>query len=271
MLFVRQQDPGRACGATDRKSHQYRVEENKKWTGGDHDRTEASMGVYQSVVAPASINLFVSSAVVEAEIAKQLRHSKNVSEYVSRGGTLARVMATGVGLEPNSSKRRARAKSAVPHAATKLNDTLARAWVDRQEAQQRSRSAASIHQVLVDAEKMDRTSTAAIEEANRTIEKITAQSSRRSKSALGTDEAKAVDTARGRGKQKRTGHSREASVAPSGELSLAANTRDGSRTNKALAFSASLKNKSKELDGRARVWDMLGGIHMVGSRRGTDH
>ena len=248
-LFVRQQGRNK-----DSRSHMQQQEQNAKWLG-PHERTQASQGTFYAVHAPAQLTLATAAELIDREEAYGACLLALNDNYVSAGGALLRAMlsssakASGAATKPSSSKRQ-RAKSALPHAAAKLNDTLSRAWVDKQEMERRARSAAAMKQLLVEAQQVDSTTSSALEKAEKTVERMTARSSQNgSRSKSGVED----------GSVRRNYNVR------------ATNAQDPSQEEKVLEeghFRSTL-NKPKELDGRARVWDMSGGVHMGGNRRGS--
>jgi hypothetical protein len=247
-LFVRQQDRNK-----DSRTHMQRREQNAKWLG-PHERTQASQGTFYAVHAPAQLTLATAAELIDREEAYSAGLLALKDNYVSAGGSLARAMLSssakesGGATKPASSKR-PRAKSAVPHAAAKLNDTLSRAWVDKQEMERRARSAAAMKQLLVEAQQVDSTTSSALEKAEKTVERITARSSQdgsRRKPVVEDGGVASLSNVRGAGAQDDS----QEKVLEEG------------------LFRSTL-HKPKELDGRARVWDMSGGVHMGGDRRGS--
>ena len=245
MLFERQQDRNK-----DSRSHMLRREENGKWVG-PHERTKASQGIYHSVNAPTQLSIATAAEIVDREELYDARLLSFKDSYVSAGSALARVMSSSAkasaAATKTASSRRIRAQSAVPHAAAKLNDTLSRAWVDRQEVERRARSAAAMRQLLVEAEQVDSTSSAALEKAEKTVEKITArsvQSGSRSKPDVDHGVVPGAFDAHAEGEK--------------GQDPAEAGFQQGSGGLRATG------NKAKPLDGKARAWDISGGVHMGG-------
>ena len=267
--FARQEDK-----AKDPKSHLYRQEENRKYDRvGALERTAASEGLYKSMQG-TGLNLFMPAAVVAREDGIDSRKLAQRREYVSAASALVRVMEPGTG-SPSaqlsgdftraSPERRPRAKSAVPHAGDKLNDALSRAWTDRQDSLRQSKAAAALKQLLAEAKQVDSASTAAITKAEQTIEKFHARSQRGSQRS-----------------PKDAGDKSGAPCAPrlateqdtTNELDSfsAATTKQRGEEKRQMVSSTRLSspvNKTKELHGKARVWDISGGLHVAGARRGT--
>ena len=269
MNFARQEDK-----AKDPKSHLYRQEENRKYDRvGALERTAASEGLYKSMQG-AGLNLFMPAAIVAREDGIDSRKLARRREYVSAASALVRVMEPRVGSQSAqlsgdsrraSPERRPRAKSAVPHAGDKLNDALSRAWTDRQDSLRQSKAAAAVKQLLAEAKQVDSASTAAIAKAEQTIGKLYARSQR--------------------GSQRSPEDAGDKSCAPCASLpateqdtpdeldsSMAAKTKQRGEEKRKRVSSARLSspvNKTKELDGKARVWDISGGLHVAGASRGT--
>ena len=277
VLFALQEDRSK-----DAKSHMSVLEENRKWVMCDQTRTDASQGFYKDRVGAQGLNLFTRSELADLELERASRERATREHYVSAGKTLSRVMAATTTSDAQSgastnhaSSKRPRAKSAVPHAGNKLNDVMARAWMDRVDTEQRSKSAVIKRQLLQDAQRLDSTSSRALEHATMTIEKITStRNTRRSNAAAGGCDASEGEIGRGsRGRRHRDALEDKCGApdanskqADASQRELVKDTaRPGTR-----ALSATLRsslNKSKELDGKARVWDMSGGLHLTGRRK----
>jgi hypothetical protein len=267
--FARQEDKTK-----DPKSHLYRQEENRKYDRvGALERTAASEGLYKSMQG-AGLNLFMPAAIVAREDGIDSRKLARRREYVSAASALVRVMdpracSQSAQLSGDSTRaspeRRPRAKSAVPHAGDKLNDALSRAWTDRQDSLRQSKAAAAVQQLLAEAKQVDSASTAAIAKAEQTIGKLHARSQR--------------------GSQRSPEDAGDKSCAPCAPLpateqdtadeldsSTAATTKQRGEEKRKRVSSSRLSspvNKTKELDGKARVWDISGGLHVAGASRGT--
>jgi len=185
--FTRQEDPRREL-----KTHIARKELNKMWQN-DRTRTDASQGFHKDIVSPTRLNLRTSADVVESGDAHWTgssldthwtkRSNKNSwdKNEKEKFHTLARVLAASSESESLASTHvasnsRRRATSAVCHSATKLNEALANQW--NKELTQRSKTAADLEQVTVitrllhEAHHMDSTSKTALEQAKRTITKM---------------------------------------------------------------------------------------------------
>ena len=275
VLFARQEDPSK-----DPKSHLLRREVNRKYDlVGALERTAASEGVYKSIHGPSGLNLLMSAAVVKRADGMLEGAEAKRREYVTAGGALARVMqetgsssAQMSGASTRASPERPprpRARSALPHAGEKLNDALSRAWIDRQDSLRQSKAADAVKQLLAEAKEVDSASTTAIAEAERTIRSH--RSSKRSKSTVRDDppgkDARVV-RAEGAGDKSGVRAPATAQAAPDEASPVMATAHEEKRTR---AWSARLSmslNKSKDLEGKARVWDMSGGLHVAGARRG---
>ena len=191
--FTRQEDPRREL-----KTHIARKELNKMWQN-DRTRTDASQGFHKDIVSPTRLNLRTSADVVESGHAHWTGSSldthwtkrshknswdKNEKEKFN---TMARVLAVSSESESLASTHVAsnsrRAKSAVCHSATKLNEALANQW--NKELAERSKTAADLEHVTVitrllhEAQHMDSTSKTALEQAKRTITKMSKRPSSR--------------------------------------------------------------------------------------------
>ena len=260
--------------AQDPKSHLYRQEENRKYDRvGALKRTAASEGLYKSMHG-TGLNLFTPAAVVAREDGIDSRKLARRQEYVSAASALVRVMEPRAGslsaqLSGESTRaspeRRPRAKSAVPHAGDKLNDALSRAWTDRQDFLRQSKAAAAVKQLLAEAKQVDTASTAAIAEAEQTLEKLHARSQRgsqRSPEVVG-DKTCAPCAPRPDKEQDTPDELNSATAATTKQL------REEKRKRVSSARLSSPVNKTKELDGKARVWDISGGLHVASAGRGT--